>query len=116
MSIFTIIYIFMANQAELAACFHNELGKLPMMRAMATGTTFLNGGMGIGHPRRRAFMTLKAETWLLFKQDDGISSGMWLTRRAMTNQAITISNRCMDIFRPTKSGVTLSGQTSILRP
>ena len=86
------------------------------MRAMATGTTFCNGGMGIGHPRRRVFMTLKAETWLLFKQDDGTRAGMWLTSSAVTNQAITFGNRHMDIFRPTKSCVTLSGQTSLRRP
>ena len=60
-------------------------------------------------------MTLKAETWLLFKQDDGTSPGMWLINRAVAYQTITFGNRRMDIFCPSKSCVTLSGQTSIRR-
>ena len=80
---------------------------------MATATTFCNGGMGIGHRRRRIFMTLKAEAWLLFKQNDRTSPWMRLIRRAVTNQAITFGNRRMDIFRSTKSCVTLGGQTSL---
>ena len=83
---------------------------------MATATTFCNGGMGIGHPRRRVFMALKAETGLLFNKNNGARAGMWLIRRAVTNQAITFGNRGMDIFRSPKSCVTLGGQTSIRRP
>ena len=94
---------------------NNEIRQFTLMRAMAAGTTFCNGGMGIGPPRRRVLMTLKTEARLLFNENNGPRAGMWLTRRAVTNQAISFGNRHMDIFLSTNSCVTLSGQTSIRR-
>jgi hypothetical protein len=82
---------------------------------MTTGTAFFNSGMGICHPRRRTFMTLQTELRLLLNQQYRTSTGMWLICRDVTNQAITFCNRCMNVLRPTKETVTVSGKTTIRR-